>query len=141
MKKNKYYKVKSQLSSHKDLIGKYMSSFMEQGEKHYTLRFDGQEFRSYPSRNLREYSLNFFSTKDIIAMMREAEKMFRPKKEKVKHKIKRFKDFISYTEVANREHCFAIDENKIYNVAMWKMNNILDMLDYLAGETEKLKNK
>ena len=118
--KTTYYKVNSRSSSHKGQIGKRVGSFMVEGEKYHTLRFDGQGFRSYPVRNLKEYFVPVFDTASLIAMMKKAEKMFSPKKEKVE-KLKRFEDFEK--------------QGGIYSDIIEKA------FDYLAGETEKLKNK
>ena len=107
--KKKYYKVKSMHSSHKNEIGEYMGSFMENCEEYYTLRFDGRGFRSYPSRNLVEHYYNYFSTKEIIRMIDNAMNLYSPKKEKPKKKkdikVKRFEYFTGDREyVLEREY-------------------------------------
>lgn len=111
--KTKYYKVKSKSSSHKNQIGKFVNSFIEKGEEYHTLRFNEEEFRSYPSKNLKEFGL----IKEIERIFSFVEDDFRKNKD---NKLKRSKDFNS------NEGTFG---------------DIFEMLDYLATKIEEIINK
>ena len=108
---------------------------MEKGEEYYTLRFNEQEFRSYPTKNLRKevYQKEVYPYSPIEEIKKTLdfiENDFRNKKD---NKLKRFKDFSSYK--SNSDELYDNDELE------WAVDDILNMLNYLAKEIEKLKNK
>jgi len=147
--KPKYYKVKSMHSSHKNQLGKYVGSFIAQGEKYHTLKFVGQEFRSYPARNLREYVSNSFSTRGIMEIIKEV--LHGTHKDKFKHiKISSNPQCIMeiMIEALYGPHKDKFEHIKLFNFKDKKSKegsevkkDIFKILDYLYSEIEKLKKE